>query len=506
MNAAAEILRLHPADDVVIARRDLDAGVTVAGTAIVTRQPVPRGHKIAVRDLGAGDAIRKYGHVIARASRSIAAGEHVHDHNLTEPAPGAPGSGDGTVRAHPPAQVDDAATFDGFVRAHGRAGTRNYVGILTTVNCSATVARQIADTFRAPEALADHPNVDGVVALTHPSGCGMSAEGTGREVLERVLRGYLAHPNFAATLLIGLGCEVNRIGAYHQTATGAPVQAFDIQDAGGTRRAVEQGVARVRELLVHANEAVRSPVPIGELCLALQCGGSDAFSAITANPALGVAADHLVAGGGTAILSETPETAPWAELLCAGAVSADVDERLRALVRWWEAYTRTHGTGLQGNPSPGNRAGGISTIAEKALGAIAKGGSTPLAGVYAYAERIDRRGLVFMDSPGFDPVSATGQIAAGANLMCFTTGRGSVFGARPTPCLKLATNSELYMRMREDMDLDCGVILDGGEGVQAVGARIFRRLIEVASGAPTCSELLGFGEAEFAPWQLGATL
>jgi altronate hydrolase len=505
-------LTLHPTDNVVVATTPLPACTDLVVNGVRCHAAVDRGHKVAISPIAVGGAIRKLGQTIGIATREISAGDWVHDHNIRNPSAQeiqSTASSSAAKRGFAAEGPSKAALhFKGYRRPRGRAATRNYIGILTTVNCSATVARGIADTFRAPGALDRYPNVDGVVAFTHATGCGMQAGSAGHAILQRTIEGYLAHPNFAAVLLIGLGCEVNRGGKLHlpDGLDADRVGLFDIQDVGGTRKAIDEGVRRVRDYLELADTARREDIPVSELVVGLQCGGSDAFSALTANPALGIAADLLIAHGGTAILSETPEVAPWADLLCARAISANVAQKMRDKVKWWEDYAAANGASLDGNPSPGNRAGGLSTIAEKALGAIAKGGHSALADVCGYAERITRRGLVFMDSPGFDPVSATGQIASGANLICFTTGRGSVFGAKPAPSLKLATNSEIYARMPDDMDIDCGGILDGRTDLAALGRDIFTRILETASGARTCSERLDIGENEFAPWQLGAVL
>jgi altronate hydrolase len=391
--------------------------------------------------------------------------------------------------------VPAPAHFQGIRRPDGRVATRNYIGILTSVNCSATVARMIASRASTD----GFPNVDGVVALTHGTGCGMAADGDGIRLLRRTLNGYARHPNFAAILVIGLGCEVNQL-----TGFDLPVDTptMTIQELGGTSATVRRGLEVIRELLPAANAVTRSPVPASELVLGLQCGGSDGYSGITANPALGAAADLLVRHGGTAILAETPEVYGAEHLLTRRAVSRAVGERLIERIRWWESYAES----MDNNPSPGNKAGGLTTILEKSLGAVAKGGTTPLTAVYEYAEPVTSRGFVFMDTPGYDPVSATGEVAGGANLICFTTGRGSVYGCRPAPSLKLASNREVYRAMAEDMDVDCGAILDGEVTVAELGSQIFDLILEVASGRQTASEELGFGDEEFAPWQLGAVM
>ena len=388
-------------------------------------------------------------------------------------------------------------------------GTCNYLAVLSSVNCSATVARYIADSFRDEDVKAEFPNVDGVVSLTHSTGCGQSIKGEGLTLLRSVMAGYATHPNVSGAVLVGLGCEINQIADLldaHGLARGPGLQTMTIQDSGGTKVTVERGIAMIKEMLPEANKAVRSTVPVGQLTLGLECGGSDGYSGITANPALGAAADLLVRHGGTAVLSETPEIYGAEHLLTRRAVSREVGEKLIALIRWWEAYTARNGSELDNNPTPGNKAGGLTTILEKSLGAVAKGGTMNLSGVFNFAEKINTKGFVFMDSPGYDPVSITGQVASGANIVCFTTGRGSVYGCKPAPSLKLATNSPMYQRMSDDMDVNCGEILDGSTTVQEKGEQIFQLILDTASGKPSKSEELGFGENEFTPWQLGAVI
>ena len=398
------------------------------------------------------------------------------------------------------------------MRADGRVATRNYIGVLTSVNCSATAARAIADHFRRdirPEALADFPNVDGVVALTHGMGCATDSAGEELRVLRRTLGGYARHANFAAVLVVGLGCETNQIQgliAQEGLEEGANLQTFSIQDTGGTAKTVARGVELIKRMLPHANRVKRQPVPASHLTVGLQCGGSDGYSGISANPALGAAVDRVVRHGCTAILSETPEIYGGEHLLTRRAVNRDVADKLLARIAWWEAYTARNGMKMDNNPSAGNKAGGLTTILEKSLGAIAKSGSTALVDVVEFAEAVRARGFVYMDTPGYDPVSATGQVAGGANLICFTTGRGSAYGCAPSPSLKLSTNTALWQKQQEDMDIDCGTVIDGVESVEEVGERIFRLMLETASGRATKSELHGYGQNEFVPWQLGAVM
>jgi altronate hydrolase len=503
-----DVLVLRDGDDVGVALRDLAAGENVDGRAdgaagsIAVRAAVPAGHKIALRDVPPGAQVRKYGEVIGVAAAPIGAGEHVHVHNLDfVPSNVIHEPGSLLRPVNPPAE---AATFQGIVRPDGRVGTRNYLGVLTSVNCSATVAKLIA--HRAQGLVDASPHVDGVVALTHGTGCGMAASGEGADILRRTLSGYAAHPNFAGIVAVGLGCEVNQLDDLDLTGCPAPVRSLTIQEAGGTTAAARAGVEALAELLPEADAARRTTVPASELVLGLECGGSDAFSGMTANPALGAAADLLVSHGGTAVLAETPEIYGAEHLLTARAATPEVASLLLARIAWWEAYTAANGGTMDANPSPGNKAGGITTILEKSLGAIAKGGTTPLRAVYEYAQPVRDKGLVFMDTPGYDPVSVTGLVAGGAQVVCFTTGRGSVFGAKPAPSIKLCSNSATYAAMADDMDVNCGVIADGEAGVAEVGRKIFDLALEVASGRQTASEMLGFGDEEFTPWQLGAVL
>ena len=503
-------IRIHSADNVVIARRQLLGGTVIAEEAITVAGLVPPGHKLATHAMAAGEPVRRYNQIIGTATQPIAPGQHVHTHNLAFSnfaRSHAPGAG-----ASPTAFVAEPATFMGVRRADGRIATRNYIGVLTSVNCSATVARAIADRFRRdvfPQALADFPNVDGVVALTHGMGCATASDGEELRVLRRTLGGYARHANFAAVLVVGLGCETNQIQglvAQEGLQEGANLMLFNIQDSGGTARTVERGVQAVRALLPEANRVQREPVPASHLVVGLQCGGSDGYSGISANPALGAAVDRLVRHGGTAILSETPEIYGGEHLLTRRAVSTAVADKLLARIAWWEAYTARNQMQMDNNPSAGNKAGGLTTILEKSLGAIAKSGTTNLVDVLEYAEAVRAKGFVYMDTPGYDPVSATGQVAGGANLICFTTGRGSAYGCAPAPSLKLSTNTALWQRQGDDIDLDCGGIVEGLETVDEAGERIFALMLATASGLSTKSESHGYGQAEFVPWQLGAVM
>ena len=497
-------LKLGAADDVVVALKPVAAGQSLNGLHLIASTDIPAGHKLAIHSIAPGQPVRKFNQIIGFATQPIAVGELVHTHNLV--------TGDferdyaiGT-ESHSIEPIRPPATFQGIVRPNGRVGTRNYVGILTTVNCSATVARRIAAHF-TPEILSAYPNVDGVVTITHRTGCGMAEHGEPADLLRRVFVGYSTHANFAAVLLLGLGCETNQIEPLVTLVdNGSTTRTSIIQEEGGTAASIQKGIATVYELLEQANQASRTTVPASKLILGLQCGGSDAYSGISANPALGAAVDLLVRNGGTAILSETPEIYGAEHLLTRRSSSPEVAQRLIDRIHWWEEYTARHKGSIDNNPQPGNKTGGLTTILEKSLGAVSKAGTTNLNEVYLYGEPVAIPGLVFMDSPGFDPVSATGQVASGANFICFTTGRGSVYGCKPTPSLKIASSTSLYNRMSDDMDINSGTIIDGEESAEEVGRRIFDEILATASGKLTRSEVHGFGEEEFQPWLLGATL
>ncbi len=500
-------IRLHQDDNVIIALRDLAKDDTVADLDSPLVQPVPRGHKLAVKRIATGTCVLRYGQIIGVATQDIPAGGHVHVHNLGMGAHDQDYAFSTDLRALP--QIDGPRHFMGYHRADGTVGTRNYLGILTSVNCSGSVARFIAEASDRGGWLADFPNIDGVVPIVHGTGCGMSGKDEGYDTLFRTLQGYARNPNFGGILLVGLGCEVlqipDLIGAGRMRADGN-FRYMTIQQTGGTRRTVDRGIAVLKEMAAVANQAARAPAGLEHLMVGMQCGGSDGYSGITANPALGAASDLLVAHGGTTILSETPEIYGAEHLLTRRAVTPEVGAKIVERIRWWEDYTSRNGGEMDNNPSPGNKKGGLTTILEKSLGAVAKGGTAPLMQVYKFAEPVTERGFVYMDSPGYDPCSVTGQIASGANLIAFTTGRGSVSGYKPTPCLKLATNTEMYDRMAEDMDINCGDIITDGVSLETKGRQIFELFLRIASGEATKSEALGFGGAEFVPWQMGAVM
>ena len=504
-------IRLHPLDDVVIARSQLMSGTEVEGLPV--RGLIPPGHKIATRPIAMGAPVRRYNQIIGFASQAIAPGEHVHVHNLNMgPEKGNFERDYAIGQDVKPEAPRRQATFMGIRRPDGRVATRNYIGVLSSVNCSATAARAIADHFSRrtnPQALAPYPQIDGVVALTHGTGCGMDTEGLGLKLLERTLAGYASHANFWGVVVVGLGCEANQLNtwlAHSSLREGESLQVFNIQDTGGTHQTVQKGIALIEQMLPKANAVRREPCSAEHIVVGLQCGGSDGYSGISANPALGAAVDLLVQHGGTAILSETPEIYGAEHLLTRRAVRPDVAHKLIERIRWWEHYTAANGGEMNNNPSPGNKAGGLTTILEKSLGAVAKGGTSNLQAVYEYAEPVQARGFVYMDTPGYDPVSATGQVAGGANLICFTTGRGSAYGCAPSPSLKLSTNTALWNRQEEDMDINCGEIVDGGTSIAEMGQRIFEMILATASGTPTKSERHGYGQNEFVPWQVGAVM
>ena len=501
----AKVIQLKEQDNVAVALETLPVNTHLDGYDLVCREEIPKAHKVSIHSIRHHEPVRKFNQVIGFASRLIEAGEHVHLHNTEMGDVGRDYDiGQGATKGG----KKESASFEGVVRKNGKVGTRNFVAILATVSCSSSVARFIADAFRGPS-IAGYPNVDGVVSFGHGRGCSTVTGGEGLVFLQRVLAGYARHPNLAGVLILGLGCEVNEVDclmANMHLEEDISMRTLNIQKAGGTGASVERGVRIVRELLTHANGVRRSAVPLSHLAVGLECGGSDAFSGITANPALGVAVDLLVEHGATAILSETPEIYGAEHLLTRRAATREVGEKLLRRIRWWENYTRRMGGEINNNPTPGNKAGGLTTILEKSLGAVAKAGTSNLMEVYEYAEPVTAKGLVFMDTPGNDPVSVAGMVAGGANLLCFTTGRGSVCGFTPVPTLKLASNTDMYRHMAEDMDVNCGTILDGETSVREVGEQIFRLILNTASGKRTKSERLGLWEGDFVPWEIGPVL
>ena len=499
------LLHLHPNDNVLVAKTALSLGQEIPELGVRARAQVPAGHKIAARRIAEGEQVKKYDTVIGVATRGLEAGDYVHSHNLRivdcyrDPAFGA------DVRPVDYVPKAQRASFQGFVRAGGGVGTRNFIGILSSVNCSATVIKRIAAHFTA-ERMAAFPNVDGVVAFAQTSGCGMSSPSEHFDVLRRTLAGYARHPNLAGVLIVGLGCERNQVDALVESqglSEGRLMRTLVMQEVGGTRVTIEAGIRAIEEMLPEADAARRSTVSASHLKIGLECGGSDGFSGITANPALGAAMDILVRHGGTAILSETPEIHGVEFMLTRRAITPAVGQKLLGRLAWWERYAAGQNAQFNGVVGHGNQAGGLANIFEKSLGSAMKGGTTPLRAVYEYAEPITEPGFVFMDSPGYDPVASTGQIASGAHLICFTTGRGSMFGSKPAPTIKLASNTPMYRRLEEDMDINCGLIVDGECGVPEMGQRIFAQILRHASGEPTKSEALGLGDHEFVPWHLG---
>lgn len=504
-----DFIVLDPSDTVAVLTRRLAAGADPLGIGQPLTAPLSAGHKIARAAIMRGAPVRKFGFTIGTATEDIAAGAHVHSHNCAfsdHDRTHAIGADLAAAEARIPSA--SGRTFMGYRRADGRVGTRNHIALCATVNCSATVIRSAARELTEEGVLDAYPNIDGISAYAHGTGCGMAATGRGAEILERVLWGYATHPNVGAAVFVGLGCEVMQIArmqARFGEAAPGQLHSLTIQDTGGTRATIDAIKARVREILPQVNAVTRTPCPVSSLTVALQCGGSDGLSGVTANPALGVASDLIVGEGGRVVLSETPEIY-GAEDLLLRRTTPDVAARLESILAWWEQYAAMHGGSLDNNPSPGNKQGGITTILEKSLGAVAKAGSTPLRAVYDYAERITAPGLCYMDTPGYDPVSATGQIAGGAQLVVFTTGRGSAFGSKPAPTLKIATNDRLFAAMPDDMDLGCGDILSGPVPLAVKGAEIFEAILRMASGAQSKSEALGLGDNEFVPWQIGAVM
>ncbi len=506
--AQACTIHLHPDDPIAIAKCELTLGMelVLSDGPITVREPVPAGHKLALKDIMPGEEIRRYGYTIGRATTFIPVGSWVHSHNLEL----GESSVERTIRVVQPEKPEFSEnTFMGYGRPGRRAGLRNYIALISTVTCSAHVTSQIARHF-TPERLAAYPNVDGVVAIVHHSGCSMPQGGLSQRYLKRLLANLAIHPNVAAAVYIGLGCEVMQVDDCQPVFSAAEVEGLAprnlvIQDQGGFQKTVAAGIELVEKLLPQVNAIPRSPQPLADLVVALQCGGSDGWSGITANPLVGRITDRLVQEGGTAVLAETPEIYGAEHLLTGRVNSVETAEKLMGRIAWWESQAKLRGFSLDNNPTPGNKQGGLTTIFEKSLGAVAKAGSSPLNGVYEYGERIEARGLVFMDTPGNDPLSVTGQVAGGCSLILFTTGRGSVYGSALAPCLKIASNTRLAERMADDMDFNAGKILEGMSWVEA-SQQLFEQVVETASGQRTKSERHGLSEQEFVPWQPDASL
>jgi altronate hydrolase len=505
-------VHLRPEDNIAVAARNLQDGTQLEhnGAMLTVSGRIGLGHKVALRPIAQGEAVYKYGQIIGFAGKDIPAGSHVHVHNVRAEAFERDYAFCRDCPAPPPPA--EPRYFMGYDRGDRRIGTRNYIAIISTVNCSASTSKYISEKFRSTDLLRQYPNVDGVVAITHKAGCAIQYDGPDHKQLDRTLAGFARHPNVAAYILVGLGCETAQ--AIHLVEDQGLIQlngsqkkpvVITIQECGGIGKTVEAGVKAIAQLLPQVNDVRRTRLPAGKIVLGTNCGGSDGNSGVTANPALGVASDLLVAQGGTSIIGETPEIYGAEHLLTRRAVSRAVGEKLVERIKWWEWYTGIFGAEINNNPSPGNKDGGLTTIYEKSLGAIAKGGSTALVDVLGYAEPVQAKGFIVMDTPGYDPVSMTGIVAGGANVLVFTTGRGSVFGCKPAPSIKVATNSPMYHHMIDDMDINAGVILEGSP-VEEVGREIFEEILAVASGKKTKSELNGVGEEEFAPWSIGPTL
>ncbi len=495
-------IHLHPSDNVAIARVPIPEGseLRVDGRTIVTADDIPAGHKVALQPIGAGEMVLRYGQAIGRARLPIAPGRHIHTHNLSFEEL----SLDYEFPVGETAPVRSAAvpSFLGYVREDGRVGTRNYIAVVAASNCAAHTAETIARSY---DGVALPEGVDGVVAFPHGEGCGHSM-GPDVDQLRRTLGGVLVHPNVSAAIILGLGCEVNQID--HYLGQNAPksdrLSGLTLQNSGGTRGAVDAAQRLIGRFIEQASAERRTEVPASKIVLGLNCGGSDSFSGITANPALGYCSDLLAEIGGTAVLAETPEIFGAEHLLVKRARNRQVAEKLLDCIRNYKRYLNRFEGSFDDNPSPGNKAGGLTNILEKSLGAVAKGGTSPLMDVYEYAEAVTSPGFTFMNTPGYDPVSLTGLAAGGCNLIAFTTGRGSAIGFPTIPVIKIATNSPMYRGMTGNMDINAGAIADGEKTVQRVGREIFDLMLEVASGHRTCAEKLG--HKEFVPWRIGPVM
>jgi len=495
------LITLHKRDNVAVAPMSIPSNKAI-NSNLTSKDPIPFGHKIALSKINKNDFIYKYGQIIGIASKDIIKGEHVHSHNLEF----SEFEREYKINSQPnnESKSDDKFYFEGFKRKNGKSGTRNYIGLLSTVNCSATVVKKIADTINNNPELQKYENIDGAVCLKHSSGCGMNNKGYGMTVFNQTIEGFKHHPNFSKVFVIGLGCECAQISLYKEDDDS--VVYMNIQDEGGTKKIIENVSNQILDMLPDLNREERVKIPVSELIVALQCGGSDAYSGITANPALGYASDLLIQQGGSTILAETPEIYGAEHLLIERASDVDIVKKLQQQIEWWKHYTSINESSMDNNPSPGNKKGGLTTILEKSLGAVAKSGTSAMEDVLSYAEPLKKKGFNYMDSPGYDPVSVTGQVASGSNVICFTTGRGSCFGFKPAPSLKIATNTNMYNKLEEDMDINAGVIMDGESDIKEIGEKIFKDIIETASGKLSKSEINGYGDDEFNPWVIGATM
>ena len=503
-NLMNNLIVLNQNDNVGVSQFIIPEKTKIAGQDISAIDPIPFGHKVCLKSINKGDPIIKYEQIIGFASKDIRAGEHVHSHNLEFRE----FKRDFKVTDKQNIIEEKADTFfNGILRDNGDVATRNYIGIVSTVNCSATVTKMIVEKIKYSNILKDYPNIDGIVPITHSTGCGMNTVSEGMQIFQRTIDGFKNHPNFSHVFVIGLGCECAQVSLFDESLKKHNrIHFLTIQDEGGTKKIVEKVLSQIKNLLNEANAIKRSSQPVSHLTLALQCGGSDGYSGITANPALGVAADLLVKKGGSSILSETPEIYGAEHLLINRANSQETADKLIKRIEWWKHYTSINDSTMDNNPAPGNKRGGLTTILEKSLGAVAKGGNSILQDVLNYAEPLKNKGFNFMDSPGYDPVSVTGQVASGANVICFTTGRGSCFGCKPVPSLKLSTNTTMYEKMSEDMDINCGSIAEGKENIKEVGQKIFELVVDTASGNKSKSEINGYGDEEFNPWQVGVVM
>jgi altronate dehydratase len=498
------LIVLNKNDNVAVTPFIIPAKTKIEGQNISSIDDIPFGHKICLKTVNKGDPVIKYDQIIGFASKNINPGEHVHSHNLEFK------DFDRKFKVIEKKSIINEKSelfFNGIMRDNGQVATRNYIGIISTVNCSATVTKMISEKIKQSNILKDFPNIDGIVPITHSTGCGMNTESEGMQIFQRTIDGFKNHPNFSHVFVLGLGCECAQVDIFKDNVKQHDrVHFLTIQDEGGTKKIVDKVLSEIKNLLVVSNNVKREPLSVNNITLALQCGGSDGYSGISANPALGVAADMLVKQGGSSILSETPEIYGAEHLLINRANKQETADKLIAKIKWWQHYTSINNSSMDNNPAPGNKKGGLTTILEKSLGAVAKGGNSVLEDVLSYAEPLKNKGFNFMDSPGYDPVSVTGQVASGANVICFTTGRGSCFGCKPAPSLKLSTNTTMYEKMIEDMDINCGTIIEGKEEIEEVGKKIFELVIATASGSSTKSELNGYGDEEFNPWQVGVVM